>query len=75
MELGLRMILGLGHPLLFEVEPLFGSFPRRNQHLHRFFVNLATNEYGIRSGPGERDTRDPKYRILFVGASAAVGTT
>jgi len=75
LELGLRLILGLGHPVLFEVNPSFGSFPRPNQHLHRFFVDIATNEYGMRSGPAALDSRDPTYRILFVGDSVSYGTT
>ncbi len=74
-EILLRVVLGLGTPVLFETDPQFGSFPRPNQKLHRFFVDFATNQYGMRSGAIAVHKSAGEYRILFVGDSVAFGTT
>ena len=36
-EIGLRIVLGLGHPLLMEPNPVYGYMPAPNQDLERFF--------------------------------------
>jgi hypothetical protein len=75
LELGLRSILGLGHPLLYTAGPEFGYFPRANQRLHRFFVEVDTNQFGMRSDEVSDAKFPGEYRILFVGDSVAFGTT
>jgi lysophospholipase L1-like esterase len=75
LEIGLRMILGLGSPVLFEFDSNFGAYPKSNQHLHRFFVRINTNQYGMRSPPVASVKEDGDYRILFVGDSVPFGTT
>ncbi|MDP9083513.1 MAG: hypothetical protein M3N50_07090 [Pseudomonadota bacterium] len=75
VEMTSRMIFGLGSPVLFEVDPNFGSYPRPNQRLHRFFVDIDTNQYGMRSSPFAPKKQADEYRILFVGDSVPFGTT
>lgn len=74
-ELGLRITIGLGTPVLFRVNDLYGSFPRENQIVHRFGKVITTNGQGMRSDPLPSSHRDGELRILFVGDSVAFGTT
>ncbi len=75
LEITLRTIFGLGSPVLFETDSNFGSYPRANQHLHRFFVDIATNQYGMRSTYDVPKRKNGEYRILFVGDSVPFGLT
>jgi len=75
LEIALRTILGLGSPVLFEVDPTFGAYPKANQHLHRFFVDFETNQYGMRSSPVAMQKASREYKILFIGDSVPFGTT
>ncbi len=75
LEVGLRTILGLGSPVLYVTDPRFGYFPKGNQHLHRFFVDIDTNRFGMRSDPVSEVKTVGEYRILFVGDSVPFGTT
>jgi hypothetical protein len=74
-EVLLRVVLGLGSPVLFLTDTRFGYFPRGDQHLRRFFVAIDTNHYGMRSAaiPEKKGAKD--FRILFVGDSVPFGTT
>jgi len=73
-EISLRFV-GLGSPVLFVVDPKFGSFPKANQQLRRFFVDIKTNAFGMRSRPVSYAKLNGEYRILFVGDSVPFGTT
>jgi len=42
-EIGLRGVLGLGHPLLMEPNAIYGYMPAPNQELHRFFSHIHIN--------------------------------
>ena len=75
LELTLRMLLGLGSPLLYRTDTHFGYFPKENQHLRRFFVEIDTNLFGMRSDPVPAMKASDEYRILFVGDSVPFGTT
>ena len=75
LEFLLRLMLGLGSPLLFETDDRFGYFPKAGQHLHRFFVDIDTNQFGMRSSAVPASKSGGEYRILFVGDSVAFGTT
>jgi hypothetical protein len=75
LELALRLALGLGAPVLYVTDPDFGYFPQSNQHLHRFFVHIDTNRFGMRSPDIDRRKAEGEYRILFVGDSVPFGTT
>jgi hypothetical protein len=69
------MLLGLGSPLLYRADSHFGYFPKENQHLRRFFVEIDTNPFGMRSNPIGATKAPGEYRILFVGDSVPFGTT
>jgi hypothetical protein len=75
LEICLRLILGLGSPVLYIADPAFGYFPKGGQHLHRFFVDIDTNLLGMRSRPVSEVKTRSEYRILFVGDSVPFGTT
>jgi hypothetical protein len=75
LEICLRVILGLGSPVLYIADPAFGYFPKGGQHLHRFFVDIDTNGFGMRSRPVSEVKTPGEYRILFVGDSVPFGTT
>jgi hypothetical protein len=75
LEIALRTIFGLGSPVLFETDSSFGSYPRANQHLHRFFADISTNQYGMRSTYDLHERKNGEYRILFVGDSVPFGLT
>jgi hypothetical protein len=75
LEILLRSIIGLGSPVLYVADPDFGYFPKENQHLHRFFVDIETNSFGMRSRFVPEAKTDGEYRILFVGDSVPFGTT
>jgi hypothetical protein len=75
LEICLRLILGLGSPVLYIADPAFGYFPKGGQHLHRFFVDIDTNRLGMRSRPVSEVKTRGEYRILFVGDSVPFGTT
>jgi len=76
-ELGLRFILGLGNPVLFEADPNCGFLPRADQHVYRFFAHNEINHYHMRSDelPDHGQKLPGHYRVLFVGDSVTYGTT
>jgi hypothetical protein len=75
IEILLRYSLGLGHPLLFVLDPDFGSMPAPNQDIHRFFSHIQTNAYGMRSVDFNIVKQKNEKRILFVGDSVTFGTS
>jgi hypothetical protein len=75
LEISLRLVLGLGTPVLYVAGEKFGYFPKGNQHLHRFFVDIDTDRFGMRSTDVPDEKQAGEYRLLFVGDSVAFGTT
>jgi len=75
LEISLRLVLGLGTPMLYVPGEEFGYFPKGNQHLHRFFVDIDTDRFGMRSADVPDEKQVGEYRVLFVGDSVAFGTT
>lgn len=75
LEIGLRIILGFGSSVLFITDVHYGYFPKKNQHVRRFFVHIDTNRFGMRSAPISEFKERGEYRILFVGDSVAFGTS
>jgi hypothetical protein len=73
IEIGLRLIFGLGHPLLFQPDQDAGYIPKPSQRLHRFFAHININSLGMRAD--EVAAKDGRYRIFFLGDSVAFGTT
>jgi hypothetical protein len=74
-EVGLRMLLGLGHPILYETSTSFGYFTRPNQYTRRLFARTATNSLGMRSPEFTRVKPPGTLRLMFVGDSITYGTT
>lgn len=74
-EIALRLVFGLGHPLLMQPNPIYGYMPAPNQDLHRFFSHIHINAYGMRSDDIEVNKPLGKHRILFAGDSVLFGTT
>jgi hypothetical protein len=74
-EIALRVVLGLGHPLLMGPNPIYGYMPAPDQDLHRFFSHIHINAYGMRSDNIEASKPPGKKRILFSGDSVLFGTT
>src|SRR5262245_15511960 len=66
MEITFRMI-GLGNPVLYEVDPDYGYRPRPNQLVHRFGgATVRINNLGIRAN---EDWETVSNKVLFVGDS------
>src|SRR5437868_2879749 len=75
IELALRLVLGLGSPVLYRPDPACGYLPAPDQHLTRFFCRNDINSFGMRS-PEVRPTKAPGVlRVLFLGDSITYGTT
>ena len=74
-EIGLRLVFGLGYPVLIRPDPTYGYMPAPNQDLHRFFSYIHINAYGMRSEDIEANKPPGTRRILFVGDSVLFGTT
>lgn len=74
-EIALRVVLGLGHPLLIEPNPAYGYMPAPSQDLHRFFSHIHINAYGMRSGDITQAKPANTKRVLFLGDSVTFGTT
>src|SRR5690242_8626459 len=55
VELALRLILGLGDPVIYQSDPACGYLPVPNQHVRRFFSRNDINALGMRSPPVDRE--------------------
>ena len=66
-EIGLRLILGLGYPLLIRADPMYGYMPAPNQDLHGFFSHIHINAFGMRSDDIEATKPSDMRRILCGG--------
>lgn len=74
LELSLRLIFGLGSPLLFISDPACSYVLAPNQNIRRFFAVNQINAYSMRS-PTVGPKRVDEYRILFIGDSVLNGQT
>jgi lysophospholipase L1-like esterase len=74
-EIGLRIVLGLGNPILYEPDPACGYFMRPNQHTRRLLARTVTNSHGMRSPEFALDKNTLTLRLLFLGDSITYGTT
>lgn len=74
-EATLRVLLGLGNPILIQEDPTCGYILKPNQDVRRFFVHTQINCYGMRS-PSLLRLKSPRtLRIMFLGDSITYGTT
>ena len=69
------MVSGLGHPILYELDPAYGYFTQPNQYTRSLFARTATNSFGMRSPEFTRDKPAGTLRLLFLGDSITYGTT
>ncbi|HVX87247.1 MAG TPA: GDSL-type esterase/lipase family protein [Phycisphaerae bacterium] len=75
VEMGLRVVFGLGSPLLYEADAECGYCVRPDQHIRRFFAENSINHEGMRSGEiTERPAAGTK-RVLFIGDSVTYALT
>ena len=75
LEGGLRLVLGLGNPVLYRADPSCGYLPAPNQHVRRFFCHNNINSFSQRS-PQLPPAKPPgTLRALFIGDSVTYGTT
>ncbi|WP_160110397.1 SGNH/GDSL hydrolase family protein [Caballeronia arvi] len=75
LEIGLRVGLGLGNPVLFEPSADYGYFPVANQDVTRFGSHVVINHAGMRSAEFADTKANGTRRILFVGDSVSFGPT
>ncbi len=71
-EIFLRKVMGLGNPVLYDSNPLYGYRPLPNSEYHRFHgARLRFNNLGLRA---ESDfDGDPNNKVLFLGDSVTYG--
>lgn len=72
IEYFLRSQFGLGDPLLYDNNPVYGYRPLPDQHKKRFLgAEIRVNNLGLRC---DRDwDTDPKGKLLFLGDSVTYG--
>lgn len=73
-ELGLRAVVGLGHPLLYAQDPACGYFTLPNQQTRRLRARTMTNDLGMRSPEFSAAKPAGTLRLLFLGDSITFGT-
>ena len=72
LEMGLRLTLGLGNPVLYESNPLYGFRPRPDQEVTRFGgARIRINNLGLRADSDWDSNIEDK--VLFLGDSVTYG--
>lgn len=74
-ELCLRLVFGLGNPVLVTPDAACGYILKPDQNVERFFCRTRTNRYGMRSDPVAEVPAPGALRILFLGDSVTYGTS
>jgi hypothetical protein len=64
---------GFGDTVLYIADPDIGYYPQPNAELVRYGGRVATNQYGMRSPPVEREKAPGTFRILMLGDSTLYG--
>lgn len=75
VELLLRLSLGLGSPVIYQLDPAAGYVPAGEQQTTRFGSHVAINRYGMRSEEVGPMPQPGDVRMLFVGDSVTFGPT
>jgi len=73
LEIGLRLVLGLGSPPFLQKDEDIGYFFQANQKLNRFGNQIVINRYHQRSEPLSERPDSAFVRVLFVGDSVTWG--
>ena len=71
LEVGLRVVVGLGNPLIYISDQKIGYLLAPNQEVRRFGNRIAINQYSMRSKP--ISPQRPDFRVLLLGDSIANG--
>jgi hypothetical protein len=74
-EAGLRVVLGIGNPVLVTADSACGYTLKPDQDVHRFFKHTHINHWGMRSDDIAETPAPGTLRILFVGDSITYGTS
>lgn len=75
LECFLRLVLGLGNPVLIAPDAACEYILKPNQEVHRFFAHTRINHYGMRSADFSEVPLPQSLRILFIGDSLTYGTS
>lgn len=75
MEITLRLLFGLGNPIVVAPDAACSYIEAPNQHTYRFFHEATTNHYGMRSAAFAPLPAPGTLRIMFVGDSITYGTS
>lgn len=73
IEIVLRLIFGLGNPVLSQADPETGYRFQPNQKIFRFGKHIEYNQYSQRSEPINPEKSPQKIRILMTGDSVVNG--
>lgn len=74
-ELYLRLLLGLGNPIVVAPDAACAYIEAPNQHVNRFFRRVDIDRYGMRSGPFQPLPPPGTLRIMFFGDTLTYGTS
>ncbi len=72
-EVGLRLVLGLGNPLIYQADAKMGYILAPDQQVRRFDKHIAINHYSMRSPEIALKPAPDTLRILLLGDSIANG--
>lgn len=72
-EILLRLVLGLGNPVLFQADPKTGYRFQPDQNVTRFFRRVQYNQFSQRSEPTTLEKPPDTFRILMTGDSILNG--
>jgi hypothetical protein len=74
-EILLRLVFGLGSPLLYQQDPACGYLPKPDQKIYRFFAHNQINHWGMRSANFAMPRPVGTFRVLMIGDSVTYGNT
>lgn len=74
-ELSLRLLFGLGNPIVVAPDAACSYIEAPNQHTYRFFHEVRINRYGMRSTAFAPQPAPGTLRIIFFGDSVTYGTS
>jgi hypothetical protein len=66
-EILLRLIFGLGSPVLYQPDPYTTIIVQPNQNLRRFFARNRVNQYSMRSDDFAMPRPKDHLRVLCIG--------
>lgn len=75
IEISLRLIFGLGSPLLYQQDVACGYLPQPDQNINRFFAHNQINHFSMRSPDIDVHRAAGHERVLLLGDSVLYGTT